>query len=154
MHVIVPGIQVKPVEILLVEDNPVDVIVTREALKDGRVANNLHVVEDGEEAMDFLYKRGKYASAPSPEIILLDLNLPGKDGREVLSEIKGDPSLRHIPVIILTTSGDREDIWRSYELQANCFITKPVDMEQFTKAMERLGEFWFTLVRLPVPPES
>jgi two-component system, chemotaxis family, response regulator Rcp1 len=150
---IVQGIKVKPVQILLVEDNPVDVMVTRKALKGGRVANNLHVVEDGEEAMDFLYKRCKYASVPSPEIILLDLNLPRKDGREVLSEIRGDPSLQHIPVIILTTSWDREDIWRSYELQANCFITKPVDMEQFTKAMERLGEFWFTLVRLPLPPE-
>ena len=95
----------------------------------------------------------EYSSAPSPEIILLDLNLPRKDGREVLAEIKGDPSLRHIPVIILTTSEDEEDIWRSYELQANCFITKPVDMEQFTKALECLGEFRFTLVRLPTPPK-
>ena len=135
------------------EDNPVDVMMTKEAFNGGRVCNNLHVAEDGEEAMDFLYKRGKYASAPSPEIILLDLNLPRKDGREVLAEIKGDPSLRHIPVIILTTSEDQEDIWRSYELQANCFITKPVDMEQFTKALECLGEFWFTLVRLPTPPK-
>lgn len=149
-----PGTMVKPVEILLVEDNPVDVMITEDAFNTGRVCNNLYVAEDGEEAMDFLYKRGKYASAPSPEIILLDLNLPRKDGREVLAEVKGDPSLRHIPVIILTTSQDEEDISRSYELQANCFITKPVDMEQFAKALECLGEFWFTLVRLPSHPNS
>ena len=149
-----PGTKVEPVEILLVEDNPVDVMITKKAFSAGRVCNNLHVAEDGEEAMDFLYKRGKYSSAPSPEIILLDLNLPRKDGREVLAEIKADPSLRHIPVIILTTSQDEEDIWRSYDLQANCFITKPVDMEQFTKALECLGEFWFSVVRLPIPVES
>jgi CheY-like chemotaxis protein len=137
-----------------VEDNPVDVMMTKEAFKGARVFNNLHVAEDGEEAMDFLYKRGKYSSAPSPEIVLLDLNLPRKDGREVLAEVKGNPSLRTIPVIIRTTSRDDEDIRRSYEVQANCFITKPVDMEQFTKALDCLGEFWFTLVRLPLPPES
>ncbi len=148
-----PGTKLQPVEILLVEDNPVDVMMTKEAFIGSRVCNNLHVAEDGEEAMDFLYKRGKYSSAPSPEIILLDLNLPRKDGREVLAEIKGDQSLRHIPVIILTTSEDEEDIWRSYELQANCIITKPVDMEQFTKALDCLGEFWFTRVRLPTPPK-
>jgi two-component system, chemotaxis family, response regulator Rcp1 len=147
------GTMVKPVEILLVEDNPVDVMITENAFNAGRVCNNLHVVEDGEEAMDFLHKRGKYSSAPSPEMILLDLNLPRMDGREVLAEVKGDPSLRHIPVIILTTSEDEKDICRSYELQANCFITKPVDMEQFTKALGRLEEFWFTLVRLPNPPK-
>ncbi|HMK33696.1 MAG TPA: response regulator [Desulfomonilaceae bacterium] len=150
----VPGMKVEPVEILLVEDNPVDVMITKEAFGGGRVCNNLHVAEDGEQAMDFLYKRGKYSSAPSPEIVLLDLNLPRKDGREVLAEIKRDPSLRHIPVIILTTSEDQEDIWKSYELSANCFITKPVDMEQFVKALDCLGEFWFTLVRLPIPPNS
>jgi two-component system, chemotaxis family, response regulator Rcp1 len=149
-----PSMNVQPVEILLVEDNPVDVMITRGAFNGGRICNNMHVVEDGEEAMDFLHKRGKYSSAPSPEIILLDLNLPRKDGREVLAEVKGDPSLRHIPVIILTTSEDEKDIWRSYELQANCFITKPVDMEQFTEALGRLGEFWFTLVRLPTLPKS
>ena len=149
----VSGMKVEPVEILLVEDNPVDVMLAKEAFDSGRVCNNLHVTEDGEEAMDFLYKRGKYSSVPSPEIILLDLNLPKKDGREVLTEIKKDPSLKHIPVIILTTSEDPDDIWRSYELQANCFMTKPVDMEQFTKALACLGEFWFTLVRLPVPPK-
>ncbi len=146
--------KVEPVEILLVEDNPVDVMITKNAFSEGRVSNNLHVAEDGEEAMDFLYKRGKYSSAPSPEIILLDLNLPKKDGREILAEVKADPSLRRIPIVILTTSQDKEDIWRSYNLQANCFITKPVDMEQFTKALECLGEFWFSVVRLPIPVES
>ena len=148
------GTKVEPVEILLVEDNPVDVMITKKAFSAGRVSNNLHVAEDGEEAMDFLYKRGKYSSAPSPEIILLDLNLPKKDGREILAEVKADPSLRRIPIVILTTSQDKEDIWRSYNLQANCFITKPVDMEQFTKALECLGEFWFSVVRLPIPVES
>ncbi len=145
-----PGMKVQPVEILLVEDNPVDVMMTKEAFNSGRVCNNLHVTEDGEEAMDFLHRRGRYRSAPLPDIILLDLNLPRKDGREVLAEIKKDPSLRQIPVVVLTTSESPDDIWKSYELQANCFVTKPVDMEQFTKALECLGEFWFTIVRLPV----
>jgi two-component system, chemotaxis family, response regulator Rcp1 len=144
-----PGTKLEPVEILLVEDNPVDVMMTREVFDGGRLCNNLHVAEDGEDAMEFLYKRGRYSCVPSPDIILLDLNLPRMGGREVLAEIKGDSYLRHIPVIILTTSEAQEDIWRSYELQANCFITKPVDMEQFTKALECLGEFWFTLVKLP-----
>jgi two-component system, chemotaxis family, response regulator Rcp1 len=145
----VPGTKLQPVEILLVEDNPVDVMMTREAFANGRICNNLHVVEDGEDAMDFLYRRGKYSSAPPPDVILLDLNLPRKDGREVLAEIKADPSLRHIPIIILTTSESEEDIFRSYELQANCFITKPVDMEQFTGTLECIGDFWFALVQLP-----
>jgi two-component system, chemotaxis family, response regulator Rcp1 len=148
-----PGIKVQPVEILLVEDNPVDVLLTQEAFHRGRVCNRLHVVEDGEEAMDFLHKQGKYSSAPTPEIVLLDLNLPRKDGREVLAEIKGDPALRHIPVIVLSTSEDQTDVRTSYELQANCFITKPVDLEQFNKALESLGEFWFTLVKLPTRPK-
>jgi len=151
---IASGTDIQPVEILLVEDNPVDIMMTKKAFSSSRIYSNLHVAEDGEEAMNFLYKRGKYSSAPLPDMILLDLNLPRKDGREVLAEVKGDPSLRTIPVIILTTSRDDEDIRRSYELQANCFITKPVDMEQFTKALDCLGEFWFTLVRLPLPPES
>ena len=146
---VVSWVNVDPVEILLVEDNPVDVMMTKEAFKAGRVCNNLHVVEDGEEAMDYLHKRGPYVSALPPEIILLDLNLPRKDGREVLAEIKADPTLRHIPVIVLTTSEDKEDIWGSYKLHANCFITKPVDMEHFTQALACVGEFWFRLVRLP-----
>jgi CheY-like chemotaxis protein len=144
-----PGMRFQPVEILLVEDNPVDVIMTREVFAGARVLNNLHVVEDGEEALDFLCKRGRFSAAPSPEIILLDLNLPRKDGREVLAEIKSDPSLRHIPVVVLTTSESEEDIWNSYDLQANCFVTKPMDLEQFTGALEQIGDFWFTLVRLP-----
>jgi len=145
----VPGTKLRAVEILLVEDNPVDVMMTREAFSNGRICNNLHVVEDGEEAMDFLYRRGKYSTAPLPNVILLDLNLPKKDGREVLAEIKADPSLRHIPVIVLTTSESEEDIFKSYELQANCFITKPVDMEQFTRNLECIGDFWFAVVQLP-----
>jgi len=148
-----PGMKAQPVEILLVEDNPVDVMITKEAFRGGRVSNNLHIVEDGTEAMDFLYKRGKYCAAPSPEIILLDLNLPGKDGQEVLAEIKGDSSLRHIPVIVLTPLEDPKDICNHGEIQASSFITKPLDMEQFTNILECLGEFWFTLVKLPTPPK-
>jgi len=148
-NMMISGIDVKPVDILLVEDNPVDVMMTKEAFSGARVCNTLHVAEDGEEAMDFLLKQGKFLNAPSPDIILLDLNLPRKDGREVLAEIKKDPALRHIPVIILTTSESPEDIVKSYELQANCFVTKPVDIEQFTNALGCLGEFWFTIVRLP-----
>jgi chemotaxis family two-component system response regulator Rcp1 len=145
----VPGTKLRAVEILLVEDNPVDAMMTREAFANGRICNNLHEVEDGEEAMDFLYRRGKYSSVPLPDVILLDLNLPRKDGREVLAEIKAEPSLKHIPIIILTTSESEEDIFKSYELQANCFITKPVDMEQFTATLECIGDFWFALVQLP-----
>ncbi|MBI5249805.1 MAG: response regulator [Desulfomonile tiedjei] len=145
----VSAILLNPVEILLVEDNPVDVLLTKEALNDGKICNRLHVVEDGEEAMDFLYRRGKNASCPTPDLILLDLNLPRKDGREVLAEIKQDPSLKHIPVIVLTTSEDQKDILSSYELHANCFITKPVDLGQFTEAVKCIGDFWFTLVKLP-----
>ena len=148
------GSDAQPVEILLVEDNPVDVMITQKAFSRGRMYSNLHVAEDGEEATDFLYKRGKFSSAPSPDIILLDLNLPKKDGRQVLAEIKQDPNLRQIPVVVLTTSEDPQDVWRSYDLQANCFITKPVSMKQFTDALENLGDFWFTLVRLPMPPDT
>ncbi len=146
---IASGKEVQPVEILLVEDNPVDVMITKNAFSTARMYCHVHVAEDGEEAMDFLYKRGKHSSAPLPDVILLDLNLPKKDGREILADVKADPDLRQIPVVILTTSEDPQDIWKTYDLQANCFVTKPVDMEQFTKALECLGEFWFTLVRLP-----
>jgi two-component system, chemotaxis family, response regulator Rcp1 len=145
----VPGTKLRPVEILLVEDSPVDVMMTKEFFAGGRICNNLHVVEDGEEAVDFLYKRGDYSAAPSPDVILLDLNLPRKDGREVLAEIKQDSSLRHIPVIVLTTSEDQDDILSSYGHQANCFITKPVDMEQFTDVLKCIGDFWFAVVQLP-----
>jgi CheY-like chemotaxis protein len=139
----------KCVEILLVEDNPVDVLVTKRALQGGNVCNNLHVVQDGEEAMDFLYQRGKYSNAPRPGLILLDLNLPKKSGREVLAEIKQDPGLLHIPVIVLTTSEADADILLSYSLHANCFITKPVDLEQFTDVVRSIEGFWFTVVKLP-----
>jgi two-component system, chemotaxis family, response regulator Rcp1 len=145
----VSGTKLTPVEILLVEDNPVDVMMTKEVFASGRICNNLYVVEDGEEAIDFLYRRGKYSSMPLPDVILLDLNLPRKDGREVLAEIKEDESLRHIPIIVLTTSEDEDDILNSYELQANCFITKPVDMDQFTQVLECIGDFWFAVVQLP-----
>ena len=143
------GQDLKCVEILLVEDNPVDVLVTKRALQGGRVCNNLHVVQDGEEAMDFLYQRGKYSNAPRPGLILLDLNLPKKSGREVLAEIKHDPGLLDIPVIVLTTSEAETDILLSYGLHANCFITKPVDLDQFTDVVRSIEGFWFTVVNLP-----
>jgi len=139
----------KPVEILLVEDNPMDVIVTREALSEGKVCNNLSVAQDGEEAIEFLHRKGGYASVPRPDVILLDLNLPKKDGREVLSEIKNDPALQDIPVIVLTTSKAEEDVLRSYQLHANCFITKPVNLDQFTKVIRSIEGFWFEIVKLP-----
>jgi chemotaxis family two-component system response regulator Rcp1 len=139
----------RPIEILLVEDNPGDVDLTREGLQDGKVHNNLSVVGDGEEAMAFLRREGKYANAPRPGLILLDLNLPRKDGREVLAEIKGDGRLRCIPVVILTTSKSEEDICRSYNLNANCYISKPVDLDQFIKVVQSIEDFWFTIVTLP-----
>jgi chemotaxis family two-component system response regulator Rcp1 len=139
----------KCVEILLVEDNPVDVLVTKRALQGGNVCNNLHVVQDGEEAMDFLYQRGKYSNAPRPGLILLDLNLPKKSGREVLAEIKQDPSLLDVPVIVLTSSDAEADILLSYGLHANCFITKPVDLNQFTDVVRSIEGFWLTVVKLP-----
>jgi CheY-like chemotaxis protein len=139
----------KPIEILLVEDNPGDARLTREALAFSKVRNNLHNARDGEEAIAFLRRQGAYADAPTPDLILLDLNLPRRDGREVLEDIKQDPALMHIPVVILTSSQAEEDIIRSYRLHANCFITKPVDLEQLTKVVQGIEQFWFTLVRLP-----
>lgn len=139
----------RPIEILLVEDNPGDVRLTQEALKDAKVSNTLHVVEDGVAAMDFLYRRGLYENQPRPALILLDLNLPKKNGREVLAEIKQDPQLKDIPVVILTTSQSEEDVLRAYTLHANCFITKPVDFVQFTKVIRTIEEFWLTIVVLP-----
>lgn len=139
----------KDVEILLVEDNPGDVRLTREALEDCKMRNTLYVVEDGEEALAFLYKKGKYAKAPQPDLILLDLNLPKKDGKEVLSEIKANPGLRRIPVVILTTSKAEEDILKTYDLHANCYITKPVDFDQFISVVRKIEDFWFTIVKLP-----
>jgi two-component system, chemotaxis family, response regulator Rcp1 len=139
----------RPIEILLIEDNPGDVDLTKEALQDAKVRNRLNVVDDGAKAVDFLYKRGPYADAPRPDIILLDLNLPKKDGRQVLEEIKADPQLAEIPVVILTTSQAEEDILRSYQLHANCYITKPVDFKQFMHVVKSIEEFWLTVVKLP-----
>ena len=139
-----------PVEILLVEDNMADVRLTKEVLKDSKVKNNLHFVMDGVEAVSFLRKEGKYKDVPKPDLVLLDLNLPKKDGREVLKEIKNDEVLKRIPVVILTTSKAEQDILKSYNLHANCYITKPVDLEQFITVVKSIEEFWFTIVKLPV----
>ena len=142
-------INAKPVDVLLVEDNPGDVRLTREALKESKLWTNLHVVEDGEAALFFLRQEGAYADAPRPDIILLDLNLPKRDGREVLSIIKADENLKRIPVVILTTSDSEEDILKSYNLNANCYITKPVDFEQFIRVVRAIEDFWLTIVKLP-----
>jgi two-component system, chemotaxis family, response regulator Rcp1 len=139
----------RPVEILLVEDNPGDERLTREALKEGKVYSNLHWVKDGVEAMEFLRRQGKYSSVPRPDIILLDLNLPKKDGREVLQDIKNDPELKRIPVVVLTTSKAEEDVLRTYNLHANCFVTKPVDLEKFIVVVKSIDVFWLTVVTLP-----
>jgi CheY-like chemotaxis protein len=139
----------QPIEVLLVEDDPGDELMTREAFEDNRIGNTLHVVRDGEEALDFLYRRGAYASAPRPDLILLDLNLPKYDGREVLQVIKSDDDLAHIPVVVLTTSSAEEDILRSYRLHANAYVTKPVDLDQFIAAVRQIDEFFLTVVRLP-----
>jgi CheY-like chemotaxis protein len=140
----------RPINILLVEDSPGDVRLTQEALKEGKVSNQVHVARDGVEAMEFLRRQGKFADKPRPDLILLDLNMPKKDGREVLAELKADVSLRTIPVVVLTTSSAEEDILRSYGLHANCYITKPVDMDQFIVAIKSLEDFWLTVVRLPL----
>jgi len=139
----------KVVEILLVEDNPGDVRLTQEALSEGKVRNRVHVVMDGEAAMAFLRREGEYADVPLPDLILLDLNLPKKDGREVLREIKEDENLKHIPVVVLTTSSADEDILRSYNLHANCYITKPIDFDRFIYVVRSIEDFWLTIVRLP-----
>jgi chemotaxis family two-component system response regulator Rcp1 len=139
----------KAVEILLVEDNPGDVRLTIEALKEGRLINHVSVAEDGVEALAFLRQEDRYADEPRPDLILLDLNLPKKDGREVLTEIKADPALRHIPVVVLTTSTAEQDVLRTYDLHANCYINKPVDFEQFIEVVKSVGDFWFSVVILP-----
>lgn len=139
----------KPVEILLVEDNPGDVRLVKESLKDIKVLNNLRVAKDGQEALDFLHREGNHTEAPHPDLILLDLNLPKKDGREVLGEIKADKDLKRIPVVVLTTSKAEEDILKSYNLQANCYITKPVDFDEFVKVIKSIKDFWLTIVKLP-----
>ena len=143
----------RPIEILLVEDNPGDVRLTIEALKEGKVLNHLTVARDGEEAMAALRREGKFANSRRPGIILLDLNLPKKDGREVLEDIKKDPSLQIIPTVILTTSKDEQDVLKSYKLHANCYITKPVDLAQFLAVVKAIEDFWFTVVVLPKKKE-
>jgi CheY-like chemotaxis protein len=139
----------RPIEILLVEDNPGDVRLTVEGLNEGKVRNNLHVARDGVEALSFLRHEGQFADAVRPDLILLDLNLPRKDGREVLADIKSDPELKTIPVVVLTTSRAEQDVLHSYELQANCYITKPVDLEQFITVVKSIEDFWLTIVTLP-----
>jgi len=143
----------RPIEILLVEDNPGDVRLTIEALKEGKVLNRLTVARDGEEAMAALRREGRFADTRRPDIILLDLNLPKKDGREVLEEIKKDPILQIIPTVILTTSKDEQDVLKSYKLHANCYITKPVDLAQFLAVVKAIEDFWFTVVVLPKKKE-
>ncbi|TAN42289.1 MAG: response regulator [Nitrospirae bacterium] len=139
----------KPIEILLVEDSPGDVRLTEECMKEAKVKNILHVVNDGVEALDFLRKKGKYANAAKPDLILLDLNLPKKDGREVLAEIKSDENLKRIPIVVLTTSKAEEDILKTYDLHANCYIVKPIDLQQFLQVVRAIENFWLTIVSLP-----
>ncbi|MEU4810543.1 response regulator, partial [Nocardia fluminea] len=139
----------QPVDILLVEDDPGDELMTREAFEDNKIGNTLHVVRDGQEALDFIYRVGAYADAPRPDLILLDLNLPKYDGRQVLEKIKADPELSHIPVVVLTTSAAEEDILRSYKLHANAYVTKPVDLDQFIAAIRQIDEFFVQVVGVP-----
>ena len=138
-----------PIEILMAEDSPGDTRLAEEAMKEAKVRNHMHVVPDGVEAMAFLRREGKYADAPHPDLILLDLNMPRKDGREVLAEIKEDPDLRRIPVVILTVSAEEADILKTYDLHANCYVTKPVDFEQFLTVVKSIEAFWLTIVKLP-----
>ncbi|MBB4661615.1 response regulator [Conexibacter arvalis] len=141
----------EPIDVLLVEDDPGDTLMIREAFEDNKVRNTLSCVTDGVEAMRFLHREGEYADAPRPDLILLDLNLPRKDGREVLGEIKGDPSLATIPVVVLTTSQAEEDVLRSYALHANAYVTKPVDFDRFIEVVRQIDEFFVTVVKLPKP---
>ena len=139
----------RPIDVLLVEDDPGDELITREAFEHNKIKNNLHVAHDGEEGLDFLYRRGAFEDAPTPDLILLDLNLPKYDGRQLLEKIKSDPDLNHIPVVVLTTSAAEEDILRSYKLHANAYVTKPVDLDQFMNAVRQIDEFFVQVVRLP-----
>ena len=144
----------RPIQILLVEDNPGDVRLTQEALTEGKVRNNMTVATDGVEAMQVLRKEGKFDGAPEPDLVLLDLNMPKKDGREVLEEIKSDDKLKHIPVVILTTSHSEEDVLKSYGLHANCYITKPVELDQFLHVVKSVEQFWLSIVKLPTRVEA
>jgi len=148
------GTDAATIEVLLVEDSPGDVRLTQEAFKDAKVHINLNVVSDGAEAMEFLNREGKHAHAPRPDLILLDLNLPKKDGREVLEEVKESPTLKSIPIVILTTSASDADILRSYRLHANCYITKPVSLDAFLEVVKSIDDFWLTVVRLPSEAHS
>jgi two-component system response regulator len=143
------GAVIKPAEILLVEDSPTDVLLAREALEHAKVLNTLHVVSDGVEAMAFLRREAPYENVPRPDLVLLDLNLPRKDGREVLAEVKNDENLKRIPIVVLTTSRAEEDIFKAYGLHANCYVTKPVDFDQFADVVKMIENFWFTVVSLP-----
>ena len=143
------GLNGRPVEILLVEDNEGDIGLVEEVFEEGRINNNLSVAEDGDEAMMFLRKEGQFANATRPDLILLDLNLPGKDGREVLKEVKEDDNLKKIPIVVLTTSKAEEDILKSYDLHANSYITKPVDFDQFINVIKSIESFWLEVVKLP-----
>lgn len=140
---------IREAEVLLVEDNPADIRLTREAMKEGHVLNHLHVVTDGEEALLFLKRKPPYEQAPRPDLVLLDLNLPKKSGRDVLAEIKQDPELLNIPIVVLTTSKADEDVAETYQLRANCFITKPVDLDKFIHVIQQIESFWLSVVRLP-----
>lgn len=142
----------RPIEILLVEDNPADVRLTRLTLREGKIKNNLRAVPDGQTAMDFLRRQGAWREAPTPDLIFLDLNLPGMNGREVLEQIKGDDLLRRIPVVVLTTSEAQDDILRSYELHANCYVTKPVGLDEFLSVVRQVDNFWLEVVKLPPLP--
>lgn len=137
------------IEILLIEDSPSDANLTMQSLQQAKITNRLHWVEEGEAAMDFLYRRGNYADAPRPDLIVLDLNLPGMDGQEILAEVKADADLRRIPVVILTTSSNEEDVLRSYDLNANCYVTKPFNVQQFIQVVQLISDFWLTAVKLP-----
>ncbi|HEY9834469.1 MAG TPA: response regulator [Stenomitos sp.] len=139
----------RPIEILLVEDSPSDANLTIREFSKAKIANNLHWVEDGETAMDYLFQQGEFIHVPRPDLILLDLNLPGMDGREVLEEVKSNPHLKCIPIVILTTSNDEQDVLRSYNLNANCYVTKPIDIEQFIHVVQLIKEFWLAAVLLP-----
>ena len=144
----------RPVEILLVEDNPGDVRLTQEALKESKICNHLSVVTDGVEAVEYLRQEGRFAQAVRPDLILLDLNLPRKNGREVLAEIKEDQDLRRIPVVVLTISQDEEDVFKAYNLHANCYVNKPLDLNRFLKVVQSIEDFWLTIVKLPPTGEA
>ncbi|KUI36939.1 two-component system response regulator [Mycobacterium sp. IS-1496] len=139
----------RPIDVLLIEDDPGDELITREAFEHNKISNTLHVAHDGQEGLDFLYRRSGYENAPRPDLILLDLNLPKYDGRQLLETVKSDPDLSHIPVVVLTTSSAEEDILRSYKLHANAYVTKPVDLDQFMNAVRQIDEFFVQVVRLP-----